>query len=478
MKNEKKTNEKLDEVMQQLENGVKAVYTSEKYAEYLRFMGSFHDYSLNNCILIWHQCPGASLVAGFRAWQEKHNRHVVKGAKAIRILAPCPHKMNVEQVDPVTGEKVQKEVRWNTYRPVCVFDVSQTDGAPIPSLVNPLTGSMERFDELFARLQSISPVSIAFEKIEGSASGYFHTAEKRIAIREGLSQEQTIKTTVHEIAHAILHCENGEEADTVRHIKEVQAESVAYVVCNALGFDTSEYSFGYVAGWAEGRDAKDLTANLEVIKKTAADMIDALTAEGKKIPAAAPAKDSEPAKKAEKKPAKKGKQPKKAPKKDKALEKWTESAGKRFDKLSAKGDSCYQNTENGCFFVDYYHPYWAAFIPGFKAESVTQKRELDRAEKLCALTENHKPVTDALPGTLGTNHITRYTNSEGVQMWVNDKYRKYFPKAARAYVDKRIGTLVLTLGEGEHETVIGCILPINIPEDGGKWQPIEQAQAA
>lgn len=275
-----KTNEKLDQVMQQLEAGVKAVYTSEKYAEYLRFMGSFHDYSVNNIILIWSQCPGASLVAGFKAWKEKHKRSVKKGETAIRILAPCPHKMTVEQVDPETGEKTKKEIRWNTYRPVCVFDVSQTEGAPLPSLVDPLTGSMDRFPELFARLQAVSPVPVAFEDIKSNAHGYFNPAENRIAIRAGMSEEQTIKTTVHEIAHAILHANDAEQADAARHVKEVQAESVAFVVCNALGLDTSGYSFGYVAGWAEGRDARDLTANLDVIKKTASGLIAALTAEG------------------------------------------------------------------------------------------------------------------------------------------------------------------------------------------------------
>ena len=164
--------------------------------------------------------------------------------------------------------------------------------------------------------------------------------------------------------------------------------------------------------------------------------------------------------------------------KDKALEKWTESAGKRFDKVVKNGDTCYKNTETGCFFTDYYNPYWCMFIPGFKAESVN-RRELELGAKLCALTEQHKPVVEVTPGTSAKGiAVSRYTNTEGVQMWVNDKFRKYFPKAAKAYLDKRIGTLVLTLGEGENETVIGCILPINIPADGRSWTPNEEAKAA
>lgn len=471
-----KTNEKLDQVMEQLEAGVRAVYMSEKYAEYLRFMGTFHDYSVNNIILIWSQCPGASLVAGFKAWKEKHSRTVKKGEKAIRILAPCPHKMTITETDPTTGEKVQKEVRWNTYRPVCVFDVSQTEGAPLPSLVDPLTGSMERFQELFARLQAVSPVPVAFEDIKSSAHGYFSPAENRIAIRAGMSEEQTIKTTVHEIAHARLHAKDAEQADAARHVKEVQAESVAFVVCNALGLDTSEYSFGYVAGWAEGQDAKDLTANLDVIKKTASELIAALTAEGTdKAPASAPEKASAPSPKNAPK-----KNEKKAPKVNKDLEKWTASAGKRFDKLAAKGDVRFANTPEGCFFLDYKNPYWAAMIPGHTGVTTCDGcYTMKMLPDLCKMTENHKPVVEVTPGKSAKGApVSRYTNSEGVQMWVSDKYRRYFPKSAKAYVDKRTGRLILTMGDGAEETVVGCICPINIPENGEGWTPAEEAKAA
>ena len=470
----KKTNEKLDQVMEQLEAGVKAVYTSEKYAEYLRFMGSFHDYSVNNIILIWSQCPGASLVAGFKAWKDKHGRSVKKGEKAIRILAPCPHKMTITETDPTTGEKVQKEVRWNTYRPVCVFDVSQTEGAPLPSLVDPLTGSMERFQELFTRLQAVSPVPVAFEDIKSRAHGYFSPAENRIAIRAGMSNEQTIKTTVHEIAHAILHAKDAEQADAARHVKEVQAESVAYVVCNALGLDTSEYSFGYVAGWAEGQDAKDLTANLDVIKKTASGIIAALTAEGtEKAPAAAPEKASAPSPKKAPKQSKKA--PKKAPKVNKDLEKWNARAGRHYEALEKKKDVRICNAKEGLYFCNYYG-YYAMFIPGGEAAEGPYA-EAKGLPQYLQRKENHVPVSSEASGTLAGKSAVKMTGADGSEVYVNAKYRRLFPKNANLYASGPVGSVIVTIGAGDEEQTIGCLLPIKC-KSSSDFIPAEEAKAA
>lgn len=268
----------IKEITEQLENGVKEVYESGKYKAYLDFMSKFYNYSFNNTILIFMQKPDASLVAGYKAWQTKFKRQVRKGEKGLTILAPCPHKM-IKEVEDENGKKVEKEIKWTTYRAVSVFDISQTDGEEIPSIARELTESVDNFEELFEKLTSLSPVPVDYEKITNGANGYFSHAEKRIAIREGMAEQQTIKTMVHEIAHAILHDkETGEQAEADKRTKEVQAESVAYVVCNSLGLDTSDYSFGYVAGWSGGREVKELTASMEVIKKTAEEIIEALKA--------------------------------------------------------------------------------------------------------------------------------------------------------------------------------------------------------
>lgn len=263
---------KVDDITKQLEEGVKAVFESDKYKEYLDFMGKFYDYSVNNIILIMHQMPSASLVAGYKTWQTKFKRQVKKGEKAIRILAPCPHKT----VKVVDGE--EQEIRWTSFRAVSVFDVSQTEGDELPDgCCHTLVGEVEGYAQLVEKLTAISPVPISYDDIQSGANGYYKLDEKRIVIRQGMSEIQTVKTMVHEISHAVLHDRDiGEEKDADKNSREVQAESVAYVVCNALGLDTSDYSFGYVAGWSTGQDVKELVSSLDVIRKTAIDLVEKL----------------------------------------------------------------------------------------------------------------------------------------------------------------------------------------------------------
>lgn len=268
----------IKEITEQLEKGVKEVYESEKYKAYLDFMGKFYDYSVNNIILILMQKPDASLVAGYQSWKNKFNRQVKKGEKGITIIAPCPHKYKKE-VEDENGNVTEKEINFTTYRACTVFDISQTDGEEVPKLITELSGNVENFVEIVEKLKELAPVPVGFEDIKSGAKGYFSHAEKRIAVQEGMSEQQTVKTLVHEIAHSILHDnENGEEKDADRQTKEVQAESVAYSVCKYLGLDTSDYSFGYIAGWAKDREVKALNASMEVIRKTSKAIIEGLRA--------------------------------------------------------------------------------------------------------------------------------------------------------------------------------------------------------
>lgn len=268
----------IKEITEKLEKGVKEIYESENYKAYLDFMGKFWDYSFNNCVLIMMQKPEATLVAGYRAWQNKFKRFVKKGEKGITILAPCPHKVTKEVKDE-NGNIEVKEINFTTFRACTVFDISQTDGEDVPSIVTELSGEVENYADMLDKLITLSPVPVGFESIKGGAKGYYSHVEKRIAILEGMSEVQTIKTLIHEISHAILHNrEDGEEMAADKHTKEVQAESVAYTVCNALGLDTSDYSFGYVAGWSKGKEVKELTASMEVIRKTAKGILENLRA--------------------------------------------------------------------------------------------------------------------------------------------------------------------------------------------------------
>ena len=269
---------------------MKELFESEKYKSYLSTMSKFHNYSFNNTLLIAMQKPEATLVAGYQAWQKNFERHVNKGEKAIRILAPAPYKIKEERdkLDPVTGEmmfdengmpqKEETEVTIPAFRAVSVFDVSQTDGKPIPELeVNELLSTVEGYEDFVQALMNISPVPIAFEDIPGDSKGYFSTAEKRIAVQDNMSESQTLKTMVHEVAHSMLHDKEVNQSMDIpvkdRNTKEVEAESVAFTVCQHFGIDTSDYSFGYIAGWSSGRNMKELKSSLDTIRKTASELI-------------------------------------------------------------------------------------------------------------------------------------------------------------------------------------------------------------
>ena len=282
--------QKVKEITDKLEAGLKELFESEKYKSYLSTMSIFHNYSFNNTLLIAMQKPEATLVAGYQAWQKNFERHVNKGEKAIRILAPAPYKIKEERdkLDPVTGEmmfdengmpqKEETEVTIPAFCAVSVFDVSQTDGKPIPELeVNELLSTVEGYEDFVQALMNISPVPIAFEDIPGDSKGYFSTAEKRIAVQENMSESQTLKTMVHEVAHSRLHDKEVNQSMDIpvkdRNTKEVEAESVAFTVCQHFGIDTSDYSFGYIAGWSSGRNMKELKSSLDTIRKTASELI-------------------------------------------------------------------------------------------------------------------------------------------------------------------------------------------------------------
>ena len=281
--------ERMKEITDRLETGIQELFESERYKAYLTTMSKFHSYSFNNTLLIAMQ--GGQLVAGYNKWRDDFHRNVKKGEKAIKILAPAPFKAKkeVQKLDaqgrPVMGKDGKpvtevQEIQVPAFKIVSVFDVSQTEGEPLPSIgVEELTGSVERYGEFFKALEQTSPVPIGFEDIPGGSHGYYHLTEKRIAIQEGMSELQTLKTAIHEIAHSKLHAidpeapaiEQADRPDS--RTREVQAESVAYAVCQHYGLDTSDYSFGYVAGWSSGKDLKELKASLETIRTTAHELI-------------------------------------------------------------------------------------------------------------------------------------------------------------------------------------------------------------
>ena len=277
-----------------MEQGITELFDSERYKEYLRVMSKFHNYSFNNTLLIAMQKPDASLVAGFSAWKNNFERNVMKGQKGIKIIAPSPFKVKQEmqKIDPHTQKPVigkdgkpvteEKEITIPAYKVVTVFDVSQTEGKELPDIaVDELTGDVDRYKDFFAALEKTSPVPIAFEKIEGGSHGYYHLADKRIALNEGMSELQTLKTAIHEIAHAKLHdidlnAPKDGQPRVDRNTREVEAESVAYTVCQHYGLDTSDYSFGYVAGWSSGRELAELKSSLETIRSAAAEIINSI----------------------------------------------------------------------------------------------------------------------------------------------------------------------------------------------------------
>ena len=287
--------EKLKEITDRLEQGITELFDSERYKEYLRVMSKFHNYSFNNTLLIAMQKPDASLIAGFNSWKNQFQRNVKKGEKGIKIIAPSPFKIKqeMEKIDPQTQTPVigkdgkpvteEKEITIPAYKVVSVFDVSQTEGRELPNIaVDALTGDVEQYKDFFAALEKTSPVPMGFEKIESGAHGYYHLEEKRIALDEGMSELQTLKTAIHEIAHAKLHDidlnapKNEQQPRVDRRTREVEAESVAYTVCQHYGIDTSDYSFGYVAGWSSGRELAELKSSLETIRNTAAEIINTI----------------------------------------------------------------------------------------------------------------------------------------------------------------------------------------------------------
>lgn len=283
--------EKVKQITDKLEAGIQALFDSDTFKNYLKTLSKFHDYSLNNTILIAMQKPDATLVAGYTAWQKNFGRQVQRGETGIKILAPTPYKkqMEIDRIDPYTGQAVLnpdgstakelKEIMVPAFKVVSVFDVSQTDGKPLPSLgVNELTGDVQQYEMFFEALNRACPVPVGFEQIDSGAKGYYHTLDQRIALQEGMSQVQTVKTMIHEMAHQKLHAIDPkelppEEPRLTRNAKEVEAEAVAYTVAQHFGIETSDYSFAYIAGWSHGKETPELKASLDRIRIAANEMI-------------------------------------------------------------------------------------------------------------------------------------------------------------------------------------------------------------
>ena len=269
----------MQALQEKLENGVREIFESDKYKEYIATMAKFPRYSINNCILIASQCPTATLVCGYKKWQTEFNRFVNKDEQGIMILAPIKYKADVQErvydedhhpVVDENGKEVTETVtrEFQGFRPVYVFDMAQTSGDPVPRLATLLDEGVENFEHIKEVLLAVSPVPITFEAIDGGANGYFSYTSQRIVVKDDLPELQTIKTALHEIAHATLgHGSKDDKWD--RETKEVQAESVAFWCAGMLGLDTSDYSFGYILGWSKNREVTELKENLELIKTTA-----------------------------------------------------------------------------------------------------------------------------------------------------------------------------------------------------------------
>lgn len=291
---QKSSKDRLREITDSIEQGIKNLFESDKYEQYLRTMSRFHRYSVNNTLLIAMQRPDATHIAGFSNWRNQFGRHVRKGEKGIQIIAPTPYKKKIDavKVDPDTKAPVldqngnaimeEIEIRIPMFRVVSVFDVSQTEGRPLPEIVSDLTGDVQQYDTFMEALYRASPVPVSIEPITPSTDGYFSLTEQSITIRAGMSEVQTVCAAVHEIAHAKLHnyatannqSEQSEETPkNDQRTKEVEAESVAYAVCQYYGIETSENSFGYIAGWSKGKELSELRASLETINQTASELI-------------------------------------------------------------------------------------------------------------------------------------------------------------------------------------------------------------
>lgn len=278
--------QQIKDITDKLQQGIEDLFNSDNYKNYLKTMSRFTSYSLNNTLLIAMQKPDATTVAGYTTWKQL-NRQVVKGAKAIKIIAPCPYKKKVEaEITDAEGNSIlgrdgkpvteQTEKVLMGFKVANVFDYSQTEGEPLPQLTHKLDGTVEGYSDFMEALKRFSPVPIEFKAIAGSANGYYHMINKNIVIDTDMSQVMHCKTGIHEITHALLHDrDSGLEADARldKQTKEVQAESVAFTVCQYYNLDTSDYSFGYIAGWSSGRELKELKASLEVIRQTAQTII-------------------------------------------------------------------------------------------------------------------------------------------------------------------------------------------------------------
>ena len=276
---------KLRELTDKLEKGVKAVFETEEYKQYLACMAKFHRYSVNNILLIHMQRPDATHIASYTDWQRSFHRQVNKGEKGIRIIAPSPYKRKIvedvkdEQGQPVleadgSAKKAVREVPVEAYKVVSCFDVSQTSGDPLPTIgVDELKGSVEAFKDIDRAIRDISMVPISTEDIKNGAKGYYSRSENKIVIKSGMDEAQTLKTEIHELAHSLLHSNIGSEKDVDRNTKEVQADSIAYVVSEHYGFDVSSYSFPYIAGWSSDKTVPELKASLDIIRKTSANII-------------------------------------------------------------------------------------------------------------------------------------------------------------------------------------------------------------
>ena len=269
----KSRKDRIKEITEQLEAGVKGVFESDAYKAYLKCMSKFHNYSLNNTLLIALQRPDAQLCASYTSWQRDHGRQVRKGEKGIKIIAPCKYKVELEEKDENGKPKITERTG---FKVVTTFDISQTDGPDLPSIgVDELSGDVNGYRKLFNALTEICPVPIYVEDIRDGAKGYYSDAERKIVIKEDMSQLQTIKTMIHEMAHEKLHAKEhlDKEHPSDRRTKEVEAESIAYTICQHYGLDSSDYSFSYVAGWSSDKDIKELKTSLERIRSAADEMI-------------------------------------------------------------------------------------------------------------------------------------------------------------------------------------------------------------
>ena len=275
--------ERLKALTDQLEQGVSDIFQSGQYAAYLTAMSKFHHYSFGNTMLIFMQCPNATNVAGYHDWRKNFGRQVKRGERGITILAPCPYRRQEEVEETAPDGSSSKSVQWvqrMSFRTVTVFDIGQTEGKPLPEIARKLTGDVAQYESMVATLRSISPYPISMESFPGGAYGCCNFVERRILVQPDMSQIQTIKTMIHEVSHAKLHAPPEKTEKLPQHkqrfVREMEAESVAYVVCQHFGIDTADYSFGYVAGWSHGKDLSQLKASLELIRNTAAELIDGI----------------------------------------------------------------------------------------------------------------------------------------------------------------------------------------------------------